>query len=717
MGMWIRRHPGHQTLSLYVDGQLSAERRNRVDRHLETCLRCQREISFMNEVQRGLHRIAKPRPPRDLLERVLQRREAGERIILPTVAPGPRRLRPALPVVTAVAATLLLVAIALLVLPNGRVAAGASGMRFSSDNLDLSQEIEVEYRTVGDLAGESRLKLRGRYLTADDEIQFGEGGTFFSTTLTPDDGLEGVFRGTVRLPGSAVYAHFAVEDERGDYVDHNGHRFWDLLARYEDGRPKFEALWQRARAFEQRDRLEAYESLKSLTDQYEDRVEGWSQRYSFELNAVGSVLSDDLDALHQEMFDSFVQAAASGTLSASELGELVLYARRLDDRVSAERWTRELEALHPHHPSAVRERVASLNDALADEPRSLLTELEREFELVGPIQPRLLQVGYRAALATGDVSAIRHWSDRYLTLSPSRTRRIAEDLAEIPSLRSYARDLVRLELERLERTSVIDRPLHLSVAESRQETRRVRHSLLVTLGRMLLADGQTDPAIDTLMLAAESGWDVALFGELASVSVARGDTAVALRFHACAAADPVHGAEYRADHGAEIDRLANGPEWERALDAAIEEGRRRVYANETNRRPTDQIVLRDDRGVIRPLNALLGDGATIGVIWSRMDPSSLDALRELATYREKLVDHDIEILAITRESQSEQAARFLADEGIDLPLYFDRRGEATAALQSFAIPDLLILDAEGRIRFQPAAVEDAVRAALVLSQR
>jgi hypothetical protein len=671
----------------------------------------------MNEVQRGLQRITKPRPPRDLLDRVLQRREAGERIILPTVAPGPRRLRPALPVVTAVAAALLLVAMALLVLPNGRVAAGASGMRFSSDNLDLSKKIEVEYRTVGDLAGESSLELRGRYLTADDDIRFGEGGTFFSTTLTPDDRLEGVFRGTVQLPSSAVYAHFAVEDERGDYVDHNGHRFWDLLARYEDGRPKFEALWQRARVFEQRDRLEAYESLRLLTEQYGDRVEGWSQRYSFESNAVGSVLSDDLDALHEEVFDGFVQDAARGTLSASELGELVLYGRRLDDRVSAERWTRELEALNPHHPSAVRERVERLNDALADEPRWLLAELEREFELVGPIQPLLLQVGYRAALATGDVSAIRHWTDRYLTLSPSRTRRIAEDLAEFPSLRSYAGNLVRSELERLDRTSVIDRPLHLSVSEYRQEMRGLRHSLLVTLGRMLLADGQTDPAIDTLMLAAESGWDVGLFGELASVLVARGDIAMALRFHAFAAADPVSGEVYLAEHAAEIERLVDGPGWERRLEVAVEELQERIYANGTNRRPADEVVLRDDRGMARPLDALLGDGATIAVIWSRMDPSSLGALKGLATYRELLVNHDIEILAITRESQSEQAAWVLADEGIDLSLYFDRRGAATAALQSFAIPDFLVLDAEGRIRFQPAAVEDAVRAALVLSQR
>jgi hypothetical protein len=670
----------------------------------------------MLEVQYGLQRITKPRPPRDVLERVIERREAGERIILPTVSPDTRRFHPVLSAVTAIAATVLLVAIALLVLPNGRAAAGASGMLFSPDNLDLMQAIEVEYRTAGTLAGESGLKLRGRHLSADDEIRSGEGGTFFSTELRQDEDQEGVFRGTVRLPGSAVYAHFAVEDERGEYVDHNGHLFWDLLARYEDGRPKFESLWQRSRAFEQRDRLEAYESVRSLTELYPERVEGWAQRYAFEQNAVGSVLSDELVTLHEERFDRFLQSAARGTLSASELGDLVLYARRLNDRGAAERWARELEALYPSHPSAVREHVERYSEAFSAEPRSLLVELERVFGRVGPIHPLLLQRGYRAALTTGDASTIRLWSDRLLTLLPGRTRAVAGEVAEIPALRGYARDLIRAELDRLDGASVLGRPLHLSVSEYREENRRVRHDLLVMLGRMLVADGQLGAGVDTLTLATESEWDPALFSELAAYAIDRGDTATSLQFHAWAAVDPINGERYLADHGAEIDRLADGPVWERTLETATAEQRRRVSVDEINRLPADEVVLQDDGGVARPLRSLLGGDATIVVIWSRLDPESVGVLAELVGYRERLTARGIEILAITRESPSDRTTHYLEAEGIDLPVYFDRRGEATVALKSFALPDLLILDAEGRIRFQPEGVEEAVRATLTVVQ-
>ena len=112
----------------------------------------------------------------------------------------------------------------------------------------------------------------------------------------------------------------------------------------------------------------------------------------------------------------------------------------------------------------------------------------------------------------------------------------------------------------------------------------------------------------------------------------------------------------------------------------------------------------------------LGGGTTIVVIWSRLDPESVGVLAELVGYRERLTARGIEILTITRESPSDRTTHYLVAEGIDLPVYFDRRGEATVALKSFALPDLLILDAEGRIRFQPEGVEEAVRATLTVVQ-
>ena len=174
--MRVRRHPSHYTLSLYVDEELTDGRRIRVDEHLEGCLKCQRQVEFLVEVQRGLREIAKPRLPRHLLAHILERRDAGERIILPTAWTSPRRLRPAIPTVAAVAVAVFAAAVGLLLLGSGEAAAGASGMTFSPASLDLTQEIEIEYQTAGVLFNEPKLILRGRYLTADDEIQLGEGG-------------------------------------------------------------------------------------------------------------------------------------------------------------------------------------------------------------------------------------------------------------------------------------------------------------------------------------------------------------------------------------------------------------------------------------------------------------------------------------------------------------------------------------------------------------
>lgn len=713
--MRIGRHPRHRTLSQYVDDELTGARRREIGEHLDGCLRCQREVDFMQEVQRGLREIAKPRPPRDVLEHILERRDAGERIILPTAWAAPRRLRPAVPVATAVAAVLLVAAVGLLLLGNGEAAAGASGLTFSPASLDRSHEINVEYTTVGALAAEPKLVLRGRYFTADDEPQLGEGGTYFSTELWPEG--DGAFRGSVRLPGSAVYAHAAVEDREGAYVDHTGYRSWELMARYGDGHPRFESLWQRARAFEERDANEAYESIKRLTELYPDRVEGWSVRYAYERSAVGSTLSDRLEQLHWEKFKEFQRRAATTTPSVSELGELVNYARRLGDRSALERWTGELERLHPAHPIAVRERVLRLQETRRGEPRAVLEEYEREWERVGPIEPLLLQSALDAALAAKDAAAIRLWADRFASRQPSRIRSLARRLADLPELRPFAADLIRDELRRLERVSDLERPIHLSVSEYRLAQRRQRHDLLATLGRLLVADGREAAGFDTLLLAADARWDPELFDELAEISAARGDVSTALRFEALAAIDPLGGEEARENPPGRIARLTTAASWAVAVEAAREELWDRVRATSVNRNLVGDVALRVQDGTSTPLDRLLGENVTVVFLWSRWASTTAEMSERLLAYRERLASRGIEILAITRDSHVEPTLRkWWAELSGDLPIYVDPQGQAKVALNSFDTPDVLVLDGAGRVRFDPVDPEEAVRVALTLEE-
>jgi hypothetical protein len=711
--MRVRRHPSHQTLSCYIDEELTEARHSEVDEHLEGCLRCRREVDFMAEVQRGLREIAKPRPPRDVLEHILERREAGERIILPTAWASPRRLKPAVPAVTAVAAALFAAAVGLMLLDSREAAAGASGMEFSPSNLAYTHEIEIEYRTAGALAGEPKLRVRGRYLTADDDIRFGAGGSFVSADLWP--GEDGTFQGTLRLPGSAVYAQFAVEDEDGEYVDHNGYLSWDLVAEYEDGRPKFEALWQRARAFQERDRQEAYESIKRLTELYPDRVEGWSARYGYERAAIASVLTRPLESRHRSKFAGFLEQASRGALSATELGALVDYARRLGDRPAVEMVASELQRLYPSDPIAVGERVVRLRESLRGEPQAMLRELEREWERVGPTQPLLVEDAYEAATKTRDPAAIRQWTDRLVALEPSRTPIIARDLEGIPSVRPYVAELIRVELRRLEEAPEISRPLHLGVSEYRDENRRLRHDLLARLGRMLVAEGRVEAGVDTLLLAAETGWDPELFAELGALSASRGDVTTARRYSALAAVDPlIEHTELEALH-ARGDRLTTESSWEEALEAAREEQKDRLYEGDINRRLPDGIVLRDQGRAVRQFESLLGEGATIVLLWSRWERRTIEVSRKLGEYRDRLAPAGVEILAITRDPDAEGALNGWRELNVDLPAYLDPRGRATAAMGSFAFPDLLVLDAGGRVRFADRDADGAARAALTLA--
>jgi hypothetical protein len=710
--MRVRRHPSHQTLSLYVDEELPEGRRTRVVEHLEGCLKCRREVDFMLEAQRGLREIAKPRPPRDLLEHILERRDAGERIILPTAWASPRRLRPAIPAVAGIALAVLVAAIGLVVLGSGEAAAGASGMTFSPANLDRTQEIEVEYTTIGALAAEPRLLLRGRYLTADDEIRFGEGGSFVSADLWPEE--DGTFQGAVRLPGSAVYAHFAVEDPEGEYVDHNGYRSWELVAEYEDGRPKFEALWQRARAYEQRDRQEAYESIKRLTEAHPDRVEGWSARYGYEKAAIASVLSRPLRARHQSKFTGFLEQASKGTLTSNELGALVDYARRLGEGAAVERVANELQRLHPNDPIAVRERVLHLRESLKGAPQSLLREFEREWKRVGPSQPLLVEYAYEAAVQTREPAPIQQWADRFVALDPSRTPIIARDLEGILALHPYAADLIRDELRRIEEAPAINRPLHLGVTEYRDENRRRRHELLATLGRMLLEAGKLEAGADTLLLAAETGWDPELFTDLAELAASRGDAPTARRFLALAAIDPLAGLADLEARPVRIDGVGDRASWEAALAAARQEQQARLDAGDLNRSLPDGVVLRDHGRVARRLDSLLGETATIAFLWSRWDRRTIDISQSLADYRDRLASVGVNILAITRDPDVEGALTGWRELKVGLPVYLDPQGRATAALGSFAIPDLLVLDAEGHVRFARRNVDEATRAALTL---
>jgi hypothetical protein len=430
---------------------------------------------------------------------------------------------------------------------------------------------------------------------------------------------------------------------------------------------------------------------------------------------VASTPAETLERTHRTKFDDFRRRAAVGTPTASELGALVSYADRLQDRPAREPWRRALERNHPTHPIAVRERVEELNRTLKSEPRALLIEFEHEWEKVGPVQPILLQYAYNAAVKAHDASAMRRWAERLVSVRPARTRRVARDLARVPSLRAFAADLIRRELDRLVRVSESERPIHLSVSEYRLENRRQRHDLLATLGRLLVEEDRVEAGVDTLLLAADTGWDPELFRELAELIGSRGDTETALRFHALAAVDPLAQEADVETPPLDLRFRTEEPSWAEALEAARDEQRDRINATQVVPRPVDNVALRSQNDAIVPLDDLLGETATIILLWSRWAQQTAGVAQGIGEYRDRLAAHGITILAITRDPDPEPALQNWLELGVDIPSYVDSKGEATAGLQSFSIPHLLVLDADKRVRFDPVDADEAVRAVLTLS--
>lgn len=57
--MWIRRwHPGHEMLEDLADGGVADGLSGRVERHVESCGECQREVAMIQDARAGLENIA-----------------------------------------------------------------------------------------------------------------------------------------------------------------------------------------------------------------------------------------------------------------------------------------------------------------------------------------------------------------------------------------------------------------------------------------------------------------------------------------------------------------------------------------------------------------------------------------------------------------------------------------------------------------------------------
>lgn len=711
------RHPGRRGLERLADGECAPAEARRIRAHLAECPECRAELAWLRELGRALRDIPAPRPPEGTLEAALERREQGERRILPVSDPAPRR-RPSR-VALAVAGSLvaLAAAAALVVLTGREAAAGASELRLPPEALSAARPLTAEFRAASALAGETRLRLRGRYRFAGDAPPRTHLGRPLAAELAREG--PGRFRGPVRLPPGAVYAAFSLENLDGDDVDANGGRFWELLERDEVGQPTFRALQERMWAMSVIRWELALETAVEATTLYPDRIEGWFQRLFYEGLLEDREGRARLLAEHAERFAAFErQVAGASAPTVAELAALVRYARSLGDVEAIGRWTERLEAVAPAHRLVVQERVGEIGRAHRDGPAVGLERLEAVWERAGPADETLLQKGFEAALALGDARATLAWADRIDRYVPRWSPGVALRLAERPTLRAEGMARLRRELRRLERAGPDDRPLDLGRAEHRAEAREESAPLLAALGRVLLAEGDSAAAGDTLALAAERTWDPALFRELAAVRAAAGDDEAAVRLRALAAADPLSEAGERA-----ALRLGPGPSigtevWRDRLAEARLELQRRARSRSVSRPVPEGVRVMDAAGEERPLLDLLGGRPTLLAYWMHVPTVARRDGARLSGLSGRLRDAGTRAVAVVGRERSPELDAFARDDVTGVVVAFDDHAQAGASLELWGRTRYLVIDGSGRVRFRfrEHELDRALRHLLLLAE-
>ncbi|MFQ5679948.1 MAG: redoxin domain-containing protein [Gemmatimonadota bacterium] len=708
------RHPRFRQLLDFADGSADDTEAARVQEHLTKCSRCRSQLAFLWEVARVARQMPAPRPPSGTLEEILRRRAAGERVILPTSdGPPPRASRKPLGALLVIGA-LLTLGVSVFLLTSGEVSAGSVELHVTPPRPGVGSELAVELRIVSPLAAEPGLRLRGRYRTAEEGPPRELLGRPFVAQLARRRG--GLFEGRLRLPPSAVYAIFAVEDPAGTRVETDGGRPWEVLAHHETGRPLFAALRQRYRVMGLRDWRTALETARRMTELYPEQPEGWFYRLLLEREITEPAGADSLRRYHgarlARLDETLSRKAEAGP---EEMAGLARYARLLGEAEVEERWIRRLARGHPEHPAVSQRRVLEAVERHRGDPAALLGELEAEWRRTGPGLDLVAQQGFVAALSTGEPAALRRWADRYQRLRPDEASRIATDMASLPPLREEAMDRLRRELGRLERVEREGetRPLDRTARAWRAETAARMRGVLAALGKLLVAAGRVESGLDTLALAAAEGWDPELFRSLAAVRRSAGDAAGARWLAALAAADPLRpGAadpEPPAGTGAE--------EWRRLLEAARRERDRRILAGAAIRPLPLGVEVRDAEGRVRDLRRLAGGRVTLLAYWSRFSSPALRDLPRLERLSKRLERGGVRLLTVTDEPGSAGLARFLARHGYAFPVLHDPGGRAAYALGGWATPAYVVVDARGRIRFRHGELEDAVRQALTLAGR
>lgn len=692
-------HPSFERLSRYADAELTGKARERVASHLAGCTRCRDTIRFIRDLGEVARNLPAPEPPADALPRLLARRAAGERVILPTADPVPieAEQKRALP---AIAATIVLFMAGALLFSVPRLGADRSRLEFSPERPRAGATVQVRYAAGSLLDSEPTLVLRGR-------LRFADGSHRVTEVATLTRGADGVFHGVVSLPDSVVYGAFAVEDSDASRVDSNNSRLWELLVHGEDGKPLYEALRERTNDLFIRNWELAHETARTAERLYPDRAWSGYTLFRFESALAQGAARDSVVRHHRERLRELDRHWAQQGPTEDDAAFLAMYAMALGEREIHERWRSFLLQHAPGHRTSLQFRLFDLQrDTEGD---SLLENLERLGAEAGFGHRELVVAGLFEAIRVRDTSAAMRWANRYLEIAPEDAGMIAHALAEAiaPNAELYAW-LREVGIKAVNGDLPLEREPHETATEHRRKLADLGASVQHVIARTCLRAGDSECALEHLGSAAAIAWNPVVFDAFAHVLADRGRTEEAAQFLARVAIDPLADSANAANADALGRSWVGDHRWQDALDRAHSALAAHVAPYAVYRRIPSDLELLDSDGDRVSTGAALTGTISVVAFWSPQSAPAIEALPEIERAAHVLQRESIRTIAVQLDRASTEAEDRWKAMMPSVEQYFDPRRELAAAVDQWGTPEYFVVDQAGIVRFRYPVLQTAI---------
>lgn len=723
-------HPRFRTLARIADGELPPGRAERTAAHLERCARCREKVRFLRSLSSVAERAPEPEPPADALEKVLARRDAGDRVILPAGdtaerAPEDRRSKigPGL-----AAAALILVALGGLLLWLGprEATAGSSELRFAPARPTPEAQVSVEYRSGSFFPHADTLRFRARLRKPWDDA-YNRGAVQVTVArLVRDKGDR--FRGSFRLPPEVVYGVFAVEDLGGERVDDNQRRLWELLVHEADGRPLFEGLEQRIADHMGRNWDVGRETAHWMTKLYPERVEAWSKLAYFQSQSLGEVAYEELRPAHRERYLAFHDSLSlEEDLPAEQLLAMQGYWWQAGgnydelDKELFEYWRDRVASDYPDHPTVLFRRENELQEEYRDDPDGRVTAVEPLWQRVEKQEPSSVRTDVMTAFINNTLNVaadarnpewFRLWIERYRQYDRPTPGGVAYRVGSIldrGDLREAGLRMLRKERARLESQFGAIRSLSTTRDRQRVLNGEAAAGLLHATGRGLLAAGDTAAALDSLDLATAKAWAPDVHRLAGEVRLARGDTLGAIRNLAAVAVDPGTPESFADSALSLLGTGADLERWAVARQEARDRMTRQVLARADPKPIPGPVRLRGPDGGASSLAELAGGKPLAVVMFSRHCPWAVMALPEIERVAAWVGSRGGRVLLVSEDAPDEELDGLMVEHGVNVPPFHDFKREASRAFSNFGTPHHYVVDGDGTLMFEGAGKDQLSR--------